>query len=389
MRDRIPALDGLRALAALAVVAHHTGVPGMAGGWVGVDVFFVLSGYLITGLLLSERDRTGRIRVGAFYLRRAARLYPALLITVAACLLTGMVTTEAGVVSLAYLSDLWIMAGGGLGNALVHTWSLSVEEHFYLLWPAIILALRSRRAVTVAASAGLVASIGVAIAMGPHVLSWQEYVSPHLRGWELLAGCVLAAIPARGRWWAVAAGSAATVAGLTVACVDGWFAEWGRSLPAMVAACGSTVVVLVLVQRDGVVARILSVRVLAWVGRRSYAVYLFHVPGVVVAKIFGFPSISSVPVVLIAAAVSYRWIEVPVQRWMRLRLAQRHRQAGPARVQLRAEEQAIEQRRSALDRLRVLSLDRSGGAEVARHSAESEAEDREWPEQMRLRMWSV
>src|SRR5690349_20309645 len=138
--SRNSALDGARALAVLLVLLHHTRVPGFAGGFIGVDVFFVLSGYLITSILLREADSAGDIRIGRFLLRRALRLYPPLLLMLSAVLILGpsiWPTEQLGMpvlISALYLSDYATAFYGPL-SVIGHTWSLAVEEHFYLLWP--------------------------------------------------------------------------------------------------------------------------------------------------------------------------------------------------------------------------------------------------------------
>ena len=150
-----PELDGLRGIAILAVLAAHTGVPGFAdgGGGAGVTLFFVLSGYLITSLLLAERDKNGRVDLRAFYVRRALRLLPALaavLVVVVVLLLAGLAPAAAvadtnyaiviaGVV--AYVAN-WVAVAGQSIGMLGHTWSLAVEEQFYIVWPAMLLAGR-------------------------------------------------------------------------------------------------------------------------------------------------------------------------------------------------------------------------------------------------------
>src|SRR5271157_2250169 len=148
-----PELDGLRGIAILAVLGAHTGVPGFAdgGGGAGVTLFFVLSGYLITSLLLAERGRTGRVDLRAFYVRRALRLFPALaavLLVVAGLLAIGAMPATAtantdyrivfaGVV--AYVAN-WVAVAGQSIGMLGHCWSLAVEEQFYILWPTLLLA---------------------------------------------------------------------------------------------------------------------------------------------------------------------------------------------------------------------------------------------------------
>src|SRR5437764_8189485 len=140
-----PALDGLRGVAIIGVFAHHARVPFLAGGFIGVDVFFVLSGFLITALLLQEAEETRRISLRAFYIRRALRLLPALAVLLGALLLVprafGMMRTDAALVSTvsALYASNWVRAFGVLDLEVVsHTWSLSIEEQFYLLWPPVV-----------------------------------------------------------------------------------------------------------------------------------------------------------------------------------------------------------------------------------------------------------
>ncbi|MGP8006065.1 MAG: acyltransferase family protein, partial [Acidimicrobiales bacterium] len=152
---RIGALDGLRGLAVLAVCAFHFGVPGVAGGFLGVDVFYVLSGYLITSLLVKEFERAGTVRLGQFWARRARRLLPALLLVLMAVTLyvryVALPGTYPGyrgdaLATLFYFSN-WhqiatstdYFAATGPVSPLTHTWSLAIEEQFYLVWPLVVL----------------------------------------------------------------------------------------------------------------------------------------------------------------------------------------------------------------------------------------------------------
>src|SRR5579862_1099054 len=158
-RGYVPALDGLRAIAVLAVLGYHTWEGAFRGGWVGVDIFFVLSGYLITSILLAERDRRGTISFRQFYLRRALRLLPALVLCLAVAIalaasqgptLRDATTKEAAAATL-YAANWWqVLRPHAPIGLLAHTWSLSVEEQFYLCWPLALsglLALRGYRAV--------------------------------------------------------------------------------------------------------------------------------------------------------------------------------------------------------------------------------------------------
>jgi len=139
-----PALDGLRAFAIVLVVLFHAHAPWIPGGFLGVDVFFVLSGYLITSLLLAELDLEGRLRLLAFWRRRIARLMPAFLVMLAAYLMFAPVawpqTNDHGTqaaLAISYLAD-YAVAWWGTPQQLSHTWSLAVEMHFYLLWPVLL-----------------------------------------------------------------------------------------------------------------------------------------------------------------------------------------------------------------------------------------------------------
>ena len=131
-----PELDGLRGIAVLLVIGGHLLVPGMGGGaHVGVTIFFVLSGYLITSVLREKHD------LAAFYVRRARRLLPALLVWVLALTLAGVITARDALPPLLYVAN-WAAVGGGLSTPLAHTWSLATEEQFYLLWPLVLIAMR-------------------------------------------------------------------------------------------------------------------------------------------------------------------------------------------------------------------------------------------------------
>jgi len=331
-----PCLDGLRGVAVLAVMGLHNFVPFCNGGNIGVDIFFVLSGFLITSLLLEEWARTGRIRFRDFYLRRALRLLPALfafLLVLQAYILLRMrgddfrQMEKASLAVLGYVAN-WVKAFGMLDlRALNHTWSLSIEEQFYFVWPAIFAVLlvaygRKPRWIVYAL---ILAIAGIALRRAliyGAVSDARIYNGSDTRFDELLTGCLLAV--------GLGAGLVRAFRALpyllppAIILILWWNARpIGPEAMARFGWVGveSSVglIMLYLVTRSGTLLhRALEARWLVWVGRISYGLYLWHVP--IASKVGGWPLPGPVrPVVGLAlafavAAVSYRWIERPFLR---------------------------------------------------------------------------
>ena len=232
--DRLPGLDGLRAIAVLAVVVYHADLGWLPGGFLGVDVFFVISGFLITTLLLAERERLGRIRLRAFWMRRARRLLPALFLVLVATLTLAVVLAPDEVArlrgdtlaALGYVTNWYLIVrqqsyfeAMGRPSPLLHLWSLAVEEQFYVVWPLVLAAgllLVRRRGMLVAS---LVGAIGSALLMGwlyqPGVDPSRVYygTDTHATGLLLGAALALAWTPVR-EMLASVAGTAGGSAGL-------------------------------------------------------------------------------------------------------------------------------------------------------------------------------
>ncbi len=347
MRTRIAGLDGLRGLSCMGVVASHLAIPIFAGGWLGVDVFFVLSGFLITGLLLDELAETGRIRVLAFYARRMGRLYPALLVTVALTVTlaaSGVPGARGGtrwdlMVALAYLEDFWRQTKH-IGFLLGHTWSLAVEEQFYLVWPLVVLALSRRRwGLLVAAVCGAAASIALMfLQSGGGVLTDEVYYAFAPRIWEILAGCALAVILRRTEIepkWGKALAWAGTI--VLAEAVTSDLRVGVRGVAAVLAVTG-TLVLVASVRTPSLPLRVLEWRALRWVGERSYGIYLYHYP-IVVVTAQALPWRHSVKVALdlilifAVAALSYRFVETPIREQVRSGLPRRTDR--PAEIDLR------------------------------------------------------
>lgn len=285
-RERNHALDGLRALAALLVLAFHCGIPGTRGGFIGVDVFFVLSGFLITGLLRAELRATGNIQITRFYWRRALRLWPPLFVMLMVYLVLipifweGENVVRNTVVAGFYLSDYSLALGYWL-DALSHTWSLAVEEHFYLLWPIVIVAtakITDRKLAALLLSGFFVATtwrfIDV-IRFGDW--SWTFYrFDTRLSG--LLLGGALATLPWRPNSpvWFETIGLAGLVFMAQIP------AAWSPSALlwpnlAVDLMVGAVVLSLSLDGRTWL-AQCLSWRPIAYLGLSSYSIYLWHFP---------------------------------------------------------------------------------------------------------------
>jgi peptidoglycan/LPS O-acetylase OafA/YrhL len=331
-----PDIDGLRAIAVIPVVFFHAGIPGFAGGYVGVDVFFVISGYLITQVLMRSGPAPLRSVLAGFYLRRARRILPALnvmlaLVTVAAALLLLPADLERFgrflALASAFLGNLAGWLGGGYfdtaGASLVHLWSLGIEEQFYLLYPLIFLAwIRDRRragvwwlALMAAASLGLCTWASF---MHPSA----NFYAPLTRAWELLGGAALAFAGWQGFATRALNEAAAAIAlvGLAVC-----FALWHRRThhPGLVTLlpCAATGVLLATgAARTTRAAVILRLRPLVYVGLISYSLYLWHAPMLSLARYFLIfePSklllCAELLVIFTLAAASWRWVEQPVRR---------------------------------------------------------------------------
>ena len=367
----IPALDGIRALAVALVLADHGGIPGVPGGFIGVDVFFVLSGFLITSLLLDELGRTGGIDLPGFWVRRARRLLPALIVVVMAVVVLRELFPSDAIAAVrddAVAAFFWVanwvfvfrdtdyFTQGDTPSPLQHTWSLAVEEQYYLVWPlvlvavAVLLALLTRRrptrpklrtvrmvivgiAVAGAAASGLASCLMVSDASLNRV-----YFGTDTRVQALLVGAAAAAllvhdwsalarygtqIRARwGRWIA----QILPVIGLTMLGVVAHFAtgsapEFRRGLLIVVAVAAVLIVAPVALEQRGLVARMLAVPPLVWLGMISYGVYLWHWPiflalngertGLTGMPLFAIRAVATVTV----AAMSWWLIEQPIKRW--------------------------------------------------------------------------
>ena len=337
-------IEGLRALAVIAVIAYHAGVPLTGGGFVGVDVFLVISGFLITSLLLTEWDGSGRISLTRFYARRARRLLP---ISAAVLAATGLASViwleptrldELGVDILAasgFAVNL-VLAGRGTDylaaelapSAIQHYWSLAVEEQFYVLWPALILiALRLGRRTAVGAVVALTAASALASALLTGQLPTWSYFGLHTRAWELGLGALLAVTLTATRrapenlraglgWIGLVA------IGIAIATFDRveHFPGTWAALPVIGAA-------LVLISGDDNprgVARLLRLSPLQWAGSRSYSLYLWHWPALVIgAAAIGrepgpLATVALVATSIALAEIGFRLIENPIRRSPRL-----------------------------------------------------------------------
>ena len=303
MRALRPDLQGLRAIAVALVVGYHLWPQRLTGGFVGVDVFFVLSGFLITGHLVAEAERTGRIALRVFWARRIRRLLPAASIVLVSSFLLMLAlvpqslwqrTVEEIGASALYVQN-WVLAGSavdylGAENSptlVQHFWSLSVEEQFYLVWPLLVvfaLAIRpGRRAIVVVLAVVFAGSLAYSV-LGTGLGDPSSYFNTGERAWEFAAGGLLALVPARalsGRagfvvgWAGIAmvVGSAVIYTGQTA------FPGWSALVPVV-----GTALAIHAGQSGGRYSAggLAAVRPLTWVGDHSYAIYLWHWPLVVV-----------------------------------------------------------------------------------------------------------
>lgn len=350
-----PELDGLRGLAVLAVLAYHTAPrPLLNGGHVGVDLFFVLSGFLITVRLLEDHHHSGSVRLRRFYVRRAARLAPALLAMLAGCCLFAAVRARPDRAAVIYRAALLTL--GNVANwdwvwsvpldLLGHAWSLSLEEQFYLVWPA-FLAVMLRFGFGPRRLAWVVLA-GIAASALARAVLWSALepsahaaigTNPLTRADSLLAGCLIALLAWSGRLPGSVAGRTAlqVTAGLSAAVYAGVAAFGNREvaspyLNGLLAAAGAVIVAALVAAPSRTASRLLTRPALTWTGRVSYGLYLWHFPLLTIApkvihsalpisrRLPGPDWVLAFAAAFALAALSYYRMERPIQRWVARRL---------------------------------------------------------------------
>ena len=371
-KSRVLALDGLRAFALLIIMGYHFGVGWLQGGFFSLDIFYVLSGYLITGLLLGEWARAARIKLGAFWLRRARRLLPALLVVLVVVTLVVRFTYPAGIYpnlrmadlsALFYFSNWWQIAASGnyfvatgAVSPLTHTWSLAVEEQFYLVWPLVVVAVlhlgkKFDRGIELLLGVSLLGVIASATEMAvlyhPGANITRLYFGTDTHAQSILVGAVLACVLTLVQRRRGLPGMAPTVAStrakvvLTVVGLLGFagtlaltYSLTGTSAVAyrggfLLSALSAAAIVLGAVcVAGGPIARVLSLRPLVWMGTVSYGAYLWHFPVFIEldAGRTGTTGLSLLAIrfgtTFVLAALSYYLIERPVMEgtfWRSLR----------------------------------------------------------------------
>lgn len=335
-----PALDGIRGLAIILVAIHHLChiVPGLliviSGGYLGVDLFFVLSGFLITSLLVEEHAATGGVSLSRFYIRRALRLLPAVAAALVFTVVVGLVLGFAAIgitpirlVSVVGYFANWIRAYEPADVwFLSHFWSLAIEEQFYLIWPVLLIALFSipRRAAILVVS---FLAIGSAMLMAVLFLSGSTaqriYTGSDTRAYQLLAGC----LASMALHWGYLPASLneknrVALARASLLFLGLMFLRARDAFPSMylggnviITAAAVMLILHVTVDRSRL-TKAFEHPILVWFGKRSYGLYVWHLPIYLLIAQLGYPILTPFALVLAIAIaeLSYRFIELPFLR---------------------------------------------------------------------------
>ena len=337
-------IQGLRALAVIGVLAFHARLP-LPGGFAGVDVFFVISGYVITNMLLREWRRSNRISLSLFWKRRFLRLTPALALLIAFTLLAAgvimypdeqRVALQTGVAALLLSANIVIARNTGgyfdlpaESNPLLNTWSLSIEEQFYLIFPLILilgwyLSTRTRylRHTNLAFIAALiVVSLGLALVAGGELINiaaptWLNFYSPITRAWEFAVGSFIALAATGFTFRTKPVSTALRFAGLLMILSTYLFISSGTPWPGLwtvLPVVGATLVLLAGQTSERNSGQLLASRAAVKVGDWSYSIYLWHWPFIVFALAVGFTGslslVFAVVLSLVPALASYTWVE--------------------------------------------------------------------------------
>ena len=350
-RRYMPGLDGLRALSVLAVIAYHLNLNWAPGGLLGVGIFFVLSGYLITDQLLSEWRRSRSIDLAGFWIRRARRLLPAMFLMLAGTALWLLLFDRSRLAELQgdfasavlYFNNWWLIyhevsyfESFGPPSPLGHLWSLAIEEQFYLLWPLLLvvgvkIAPRRGRLILLLLGGALISALAMAWLYVPGLDPSRVYYGTDTRVFALLIGAALAAawpseglgerMSRRSRNWLDAVGAvglALIVWMIATADEYGQFLYYG-GLTLLSAL--SALVIAALAHPSGLLARALGSRPLKWIGVRSYSLYIWHYPVIALTSpaadtgdVQPVRMVLQLAVSFALASLSWKYVEEPIRR---------------------------------------------------------------------------
>lgn len=350
-RRYMPGLDGLRALSVLAVIAYHLNLNWAPGGLLGVGIFFVLSGYLITDQLLSEWRRSRSVDLAGFWIRRARRLLPAMFLMLACTALWLLLFDRSRLVELQgdfasavlYFNNWWLIyhevsyfESFGPPSPLGHLWSLAIEEQFYLLWPLLLvvgvkIAPRRGRLMLLLLGGALISALAMAWIYVPGLDPSRVYYGTDTRVFALLIGAALAAawpseglgerMSRRSRTWLDATGAFSLA---LILWMIGTADEYGQFLyygGLALLSVLSALAIAALAHPSGLLARALGSRPLRWIGVRSYSLYIWHYPVIVLTSPAGDTGdvqpvrmLLQLTVSFALASLSWRFVEEPIRR---------------------------------------------------------------------------
>lgn len=355
----LPEIDGLRAIAILLVVGYHVGLPQLSGGFIGVDVFFVLSGFLITGLLAREITLSGRIDILDFYARRARRLMPALTVVLVFTIAAGAILldpvgqqpklAQSAVAASVFLANIFFwrsqssyFASPADAMPLLHLWTLAVEEQFYIVWPLVLIVV-----VAVARRWGqeifrpLVIAVLIVASTASFLLCWyftfsystMTFYATPFRAWEFGLGAILALVqnaPAKGK-------GSPLILGIGMVLISGglaailyaafWFSRETvfPGLSAALPVVGTTAVIAgTRFAKGSIPARLLASSPMVAIGKLSYSWYLWHWPLLALARaalpeeVAIWRDVGLVLIALALSALTFRYVEEPIRRSRRL-----------------------------------------------------------------------
>lgn len=350
----IPALDGLRAFAVLAVIAYHMDMPWAKGGLLGVTVFFVLSGYLITSLLVIEFQGTGRINLPDFWLRRVRRLFPAIVFAVVCVAVLCTIFNHAlltklrpdVIPSLFFFNNWWQIFHNvsyfdalGSPSPVTHFWSLAIEEQFYLVWPVLLfilmkLGVRKRTLSIMTLVLALLSAIDMAVLFDPHGDPSRVYYGTDTRAFSLLIGAWLAFVwpshqlgatdsvhvSRRARWALDGVGLAAFVGLFLMVWLADGFSPFLYRGGLVLCSVLTAVVIAVMVHPASLLGRFWGLAPFVWIGKRSYGIYLWHYPLLLlmlpqngIAESPWWMMLLALVAIFACSAFSYTFVENPIR----------------------------------------------------------------------------